>query len=145
MSVIQLTLKNLFYRTVIDYEQMTNFLTLFQGLEFELGEAALPLNPEAKLPRELILSQALHPDLSKDAAALIFKYNHCGNLLDPISLYPTLDALGSLKARILQGSRADIDAIRFIEDMGRLVIQLLSDSDMQSTNGAEKPLTEVRR
>ena len=124
---------------------MTSFLTLFQKLQSDLGEAALPLNLEAQLPQELILSQALHPDLSKNAATLIFKYNGCGNLLDPISLYPTLDALGSLKAQILQGSRADIDAIGFIEDMGRLVIQLLSDSDMQSMDEAENPLTEVRR
>ena len=123
---------------------MTNFLTLFQRLQSELGEAALPLYPEAQVPRDLILSQALHPELSKDAAALIFKHNRCSNLLDPISLYPTLDALGSLKAQTLQGSRADIDAIRFIEDMGYLVTQLLSTPDEQSLDGTEKPLTEVR-
>jgi len=123
---------------------MTSFLTLFQRLQSELGEAALPLNPEAQLPQELILSQALHPDLSKNAATLIFKYNCCGNLQDPISLYPTLDALGSLKAQTLQGSRADIDAIRFIEDMGYLVTQLLSTPDEQSLDGTEKPLTEAR-
>ena len=123
---------------------MTSFLTLFQRLQSELGEAALPLYPEAQVPRDLILSQALHPELSKDAATLIFKHNRCSNLLDPVSLYPTLDALGSLKAQTLQGSRADIDAIRFIEDMGRLVMQLLSDPDMQSMDETEKPLTEVR-
>jgi len=123
---------------------MTSFLTLFQKLQGELGEAALPLYPEAKAPRELILSQALHPELSKDAATLIFKHNRCANLLDPISLYPTLDALGSLKAQILQSSRADIDAIRFIEDMGYLVTQLLSDSDEQSLDRPETHLTEVR-
>ena len=111
---------------------MTSFLTLFQKLQFELGEVALPIYGEAKLPRELILSQALHPDLSKEAATLIFKYNRCSNLLDPIALYPTLDALGSLKAQILKGCRADIDAIRFIEDMGYLVTQLLSDPDGNS-------------
>ena len=124
---------------------MTSFLTLFQRLQCDLGEAALPLNPEAQLPQELILSQALHPDLSKNAATLIFKYNCCGNLLDPVSLYPTLDALGSLKAQTLQGSRADIDAIRFIEDMGYLVTQLLSTPDKQSLDGAEKLLTEARK
>ena len=111
---------------------MTSFLTLFQRLQCDLGEAALPLNPEAQLPQELIQSQALHPDLSKNAATLIFKYNCCGNLLDPVSLYPTLDALGSLKAQIVQSRRADIDAIRFIEDMGRLTTLLLSNPDMQS-------------
>ena len=113
-------------------------------MQSDLGEAALPLNLEAQLPQELILSQALHPDLSKNAATLIFKYTCCGNLLDPISLYPTLDALGSLKAQFLQGCRADIDAIRFIEDMGSLVTQLLSDPDMQSMDETDKPLTEVR-
>lgn len=123
---------------------MTSFLTLFQRLQNELGEAALPLYPEAKAPRELVLSQALHPELSKDAATLIFKHNRCANLLDPISLYPTLDALGSLKAQILQSSRADIDAIQFIEDMGYLVTQLLSDPDEQSLDRTENPLTEVR-
>ena len=116
---------------------MTSFLTLFQKLQNDLGEAALPLNPEAQLPQELILSQALHPDLSKNAATLIFKYNYCGNLLDPISLYPTLDALGSLKAQISQGSRTDIDAIRFIEDMGCLVTQLLSDPNIESLGDTE--------
>ena len=79
----------------------------------------------------MILSQALHPALSKDAATLIFKYNRCNNLLDPIGLYPTLDALGSLKAQIVQSSHADIDTIRFIEDMGYLITQLLSDPDNQ--------------
>ncbi len=123
---------------------MTNFLTLFQRLQSELGEAALPLYPEAKAPRELILSQALHPELSKDAATLIFEHNRCANLLDPISLYPTLDALGALKAQILQSGRADIDAIRLIEDMGYLVTQLLSDLDEQSLDRTENPLTEVR-
>ena len=123
---------------------MTSFLTLFQRLQSELGEAALPLYPEAQVPRDLILSQALHPELSKDAAALIFKHNRCANLLDPISLYPTLDALGSLRAEFLESNHADIDAIQFIEDMGRLVMQLLSDPDMQSMDETEKPLTEVR-
>ena len=116
---------------------MTSFLTLFQKLQSDLGEAALPLNPKAQLPQELILSQALHPDLSKNAATLIFKLNCCGNLLDPISLYPTLDALGSLKAQISQGSRTDIDAIRFIEDMGCLVTQLLSDPNIESLGDTE--------
>ena len=123
---------------------MTSFLTLFQRLQSELGEAALPLYPEAQVPRDLILSQALHPELSKDAATLIFKHNRCTNLLDPISLYPTLDALGALKAQILQSGRADIDAMRFIEDMGYLVTQLLSDPDEQSIDRTETPLTEVR-
>ena len=123
---------------------MTSFLTLFQRLQSELGEAALPLYPEAQVPRDLILSQALHPELSKDAATLIFKHNRCANLLDPISLYPTLDALGYLKAQTLQGSRADIDAIRFIEDMGYLVTQLLSNPDEPSLDRTENPLTEIR-
>ena len=120
---------------------MTSFVKLFQRLQSELGEAALPLNPEAQLPQGLILSQALYPDLARDAATLIFKHNRCRNLLDPISLYPTLDALGSLKAQISQGSRADIDAIRFIEDMGYLVTQALSDPDIQSVGAPEKPDT----
>ena len=120
---------------------MTSFVKLFQRLQSELGEAALPLNPEAQLPQGLILSQALYPDLARDAATLIFKHNRCRNLLDPISLYPTLDALGSLKAQISQGSRADIDAIRFIEDMGYLVTQALSDPDIQSAGATEKPDT----
>ena len=120
---------------------MTSFVKLFQRLQSELGEAALPLNPEAQLPQGLILSQALYPDLARDAATLIFKHNRCRNLLDPISLYPTLDALGSLKAQISQGSRADIDAIRFIEDMGYLVTQALSDPDIQSVGVTEKPDT----
>lgn len=120
---------------------MTSFVKLFQRLQSELGEAALPLNPEAQLPQRLILSQALYPDLARDAATLIFKHNRCRNLLDPISLYPTLDALGSLKAQISQGSRADIDAIRFIEDMGYLVTQALSDPDIQSVGATEKPDT----
>ncbi len=120
---------------------MTSFVKLFQRLQSELGEAALPLNPEAQLPQRLILSQALYPDLARDAATLIFKHNRCRNLLDPISLYPTLDALGSLKAQISQGSRADIDAIRFIEDMGYLATQALSDPDIQSVGATEKPDT----
>ena len=62
---------------IIGKEQMTSFLTLFKQLQCELGDVALPLYLEAQLPRELILSQALHPDLSKDAAALIYKYNSC--------------------------------------------------------------------
>ena len=122
---------------------MTSFLKLFQKLQCGLGEAALPLCAEAQLPRELILSEALHPDLSKEAAALIFKYNRCNNLLDPISLYPTLDALGSLKANILQSSHADIDTIRFIEDMGQLVTQLLSNPEIQFTDGTDKILMKV--
>ena len=65
---------------------MTSFLTLFETLRSELGEAALPLYSEAKAPRELILSQALHPELSKDAATLIYKHIRCANLEDPISL-----------------------------------------------------------
>ena len=123
---------------------MISFLTLFQRLQSELGEVALPLYREAQLPRELILSHALHPDLSKDAAALIFKYNRCNNLLDPIALYPTLDALGSLKAQILQSSHADIDTIRFIEEMGNLVTQLLSDTDMQFNDRTDKTLMKVK-
>ena len=123
---------------------MTSFLILFQKLQCELGEAALPLYLEAQLPRELILSQALHPDLSKDAAALIFKYNRCSNPLDPVSLYPTLDALGSLKAQILRSSHADIDAIKFIEDMGRLVTLLLSDPDMQFLDGTDTILLKLK-
>ena len=122
---------------------MTSFLILFQKLQCELGEAALPLYLEAQLPRELILSQALHPDLSKDAAVMIFKYNGCRKLLDPIALYPTLDALGSLKAQTLQSNRADIDAIQFIEDMGYLATQLLSDSEMRSIDGIQNLLTEI--
>ena len=120
---------------------MTSFVKLFQRLQSELGEAALPLNPEAQLPQGLILSQALYPDLARDAATLIFKHNRCRNLLDPISLYPTLDALGSLKAQISQGSRADIDAIRFIEDMGYLVTQALSGPDIRSVGATKKPDT----
>ena len=122
---------------------MTSFLTLFQKLQSELGEAALPLYLEAQLPRELILSQALHPDLTKDAAALIFKHNCCSDLLDPISLYPTLDALGSLKAQMVQGGHADIDAIKFIEDMGRIATQVLSHPDTHFIDETDRVLTNI--
>mgnify|MGYP003329774782 CR=1 FL=1 len=122
---------------------MTSFLTLFQKLQCELGDVALPLHSEAQQPRDLILSQALHPDLSKDAAALIFKYNRCSNLLDPIALYPTLDALGSLKAQTLRSSHADIDAIRFIEDVGRLATQLLSDPTIQLLDETDEIVAKI--
>ena len=117
---------------------MTSFLALFEKLHFELGEVALPLHIDAQLPRDLILSQALHPDLCKDAAELIFNHNHCSNLLDPISLYPTLDALGSLKAQAVQSKHTDVDTIRFIETIGHLATELLFNSDNPSTGHNRK-------
>ena len=103
----------------------TTFRDYFDRLEELLGMALIPINSEAAGPKQIILSEALHADLAKEAAITIYRENHCRSMGSPIYLMPTLDALGCLRYKAEYSMCVDKDAIEFIESLGEATLSIL--------------------
>lgn len=105
---------------------MTSFYDLLVSLEQKLGAVLLPIDHEAAEPERLISANAAFPELTRSVASEIFLENGCKTKDDPVTLYPSLDALGRIK-RDQRGCEAlDVVAADLLEQIGSAVIQVLS-------------------
>ena len=113
---------------------MTTFIALFEHMQTALGEACLPLEPEAGRPAGLIMSEALFPELAREAAMAIYQSNNCRAMHDPVRLYPTLDALGHLKRSWSESGKIDVDAMDFLERLGIAATTILGYAESSTAD-----------
>ena len=76
---------------------MTSFYNLLVSLEEKLGRVLLPVDHKAVEPARLISSSAAFLELTRSVASEIYLENACKTKNDPVTLYPTLDAIGRIK------------------------------------------------
>ena len=105
---------------------MTSFYHLLTYLEQKLGAVLLPIDHQAIDPKRLISSNAAFLDLTRSVASEIFLENGCQTKDDPVTLYPTLNALGRIKREQRDCEALDLVAADLLEQIGAAVIQLLS-------------------
>ncbi|MDP7119372.1 MAG: hypothetical protein QF395_03530 [Arenicellales bacterium] len=113
---------------------MATFSDLFCEFEVQLGKALLPLDPRARSAERLVSTHAVYLELARSAARAIFQENGCAALADPVTLYPTLDALGRVKQQMHDSSMLDLGAAEFLEQLGQVAIAALESP-------AEPPIT----
>ncbi len=116
---------NLFLNKRVWARSVISFRAFFLQLETRIGRVLLPIDPDALTVERLISSQAAYPELARSAAVQIYHANACRSLDDPVSHYPTLDALGRLKQQRFEGEKLDITAADFLESLGQHTNALL--------------------
>ena len=127
---------------VIGTRSLTSYYNLFVSLERTLGKVLLPIDRNASEPNRLISSNAAFLELSRSVASEIFSENGCRTKDDPVTLYPTLDALGRIKRAQKDCEGLDVVAADFLEQVGVAVIELLP-SDVSSVDKPnEYPVSE---
>ncbi len=104
---------------------MTSYYNLFVSLERTLGKVLLPIDRNASEPNRLISSNAAFLELSRSVASEVFAENGCRTKDDPVTLYPTLDALGRIKRAQKDCETLDVVAADFLGQVGAAVIELL--------------------
>ena len=86
----------------------------------------LPVDHKAVEPSRLISSSAAFLELTRSVASEIYLENACKTKNDPVTLYPTLDALGRIKKDQRSRQALDLVAADFLEQVGTAVIQTLT-------------------
>ena len=104
---------------------MTSYYNLFVSMERTLGKVMLPIDRNASEPNRLISSSAAFLELSRSVASEVFLENGCRTKDDPVTLYPTLNALGRIKRAQKNCEALDVVAADFLEQVGAAVIELL--------------------
>ena len=105
---------------------MTSFYNLLVSLEEKLGRVLLPVDHKAVEPARLISSSAAFLELTRSVASEIYLENACKTKNDPVTLYPTLDAIGRIKKDHKSLEVLDLVAADFLEQIGAAVIQVLT-------------------
>ncbi len=105
---------------------MTSFYNLLVSLEEKLGRVLLPVDHKAVEPARLISSSAAFLELTRSVASEIYLENACKTKNDPVTLYPTLDAIGRIKKDHRSLEVLDLVAADFLEQIGAAVIQVLT-------------------
>ena len=111
--------------TAVPGPALTSFYHLLVSLEQKLGAVLLPIDHDAADAKRLISSNAAFLELTRSAAAEIFLENGCKTKDDPVTLYPTLDALGRIKREQRDREALDLVAADLLEQIGAAVIQVL--------------------
>ena len=112
--------------TAVPGPALTSFYHLLVSLEQKLGAVLLPIDHDASDAKRLISSNAAFLELTRSVAAEIFLENGCKTKDDPVTLYPTLDALGRIKRKQRDREALDLVAADLLEQIGAAVIQVLS-------------------
>ena len=86
----------------------------------------LPVDHKAVEPARLISSSAAFLELTRSVASEIYLENACKTKNDPVTLYPTLDAIGRIKKDHKSLEVLDLVAADFLEQIGAAVIQVLT-------------------
>ena len=95
-------------------------------LERRLGRVLLPIDARAQEASKIVSCHAACLDIARRAAEEIYDENACASLEDPVSLLPTLDALGKIKRQQREKDALDVVAADFLEALGLQVIALLT-------------------
>ncbi|MBT3706510.1 MAG: hypothetical protein HOG18_06560 [Proteobacteria bacterium] len=114
---------------------MINFRHLFIMLETNLGKALLPVDQNTVTPDRIVTSLASYPNLARQAALEIFKHNGCQKIDDPVTLFPTLDALGWVKQDHQKQGTLDLAGAELLEAIGRHVLVLMNEDQNTKTFG----------
>jgi hypothetical protein len=122
---------------------MINFRHLFVMLEKNLGKALLPVDPTTITPERIVTSLASYPNLARQAAQEIFKHNGCQKIDDPVTLFPTLDALGWVKQNHQKQGTLDLAGAELLEAIGRHVLVLMNeDRNAKPADQSPAPIPE---
>ena len=110
------------------------FRNYFEQLEEHLGVLLVPIQPGATGPRQIVTAEALHADLARRAAVEIYRENQCRGMESAVRLFPTLDALGRLRAKAEDSNATDQASVEFLELLGEATLSILGT---QSTSDSE--------
>jgi hypothetical protein len=93
------------------------FLELVEYLARRLGHHQVPVNPDARVLKDLIESGAVHYAILKQVLSAIYARNQCRRLNDPVRLNEAFDALAPVRTEILESARTDVDQYHFMENL----------------------------
>ena len=94
-----------------------NFIELFRHLEHSLGYHQFPVNEQATELSQIFESSAAHHDLVVRLAHEIYKANRCQKLQSPVTRERVEKVLSTIRVKIHDGKKTDIDLYHFIEDV----------------------------
>ena len=124
---------------------MMNFLQLTEQLTTRIGQHQLPMNSAANNIRALVDSSALHYELAARIVCAIYEHNGCRRLTDPVTAQPTFEALGPIRAGLLDSNRTDIEAYRFMEELCTAVAKIFDAPHIaRIASDAPQPEAPVR-
>ncbi len=103
---------------------MMKFMQLIEQLSVRIGQHQFPVNTAAGNVRTLVDSSALHYDLASGIVRAIYERNDCRGLCDPVTAQPTFEALGPIRAGLLDSAGTDVDAYRFMEELCAVVAKI---------------------
>ncbi len=117
-------------------ENAITFRRLIHHLADHIGRHYIPVRTRAEDIGGFLGPDSVHHELIRSLVRAIYKSNCCGHLDAPVFATQTFNALGNIRGRLQQSPRADVDQINLIEDIGRVVRDLLSRHSDDHTHAA---------
>jgi len=90
-----------------------------------LGGDIFPIKPAPEELRSLICERAIDYNLAHKITLEIIKHNAVFKRQDTLEAYSTLDALGALRAQLLD-NKGDVNQISLIDRMGELTVSFFN-------------------
>ena len=103
----------------------SQFISYLQFVSDMLGGDVFPLKQEASDIHKLISERAIDYNLIKKITTEIQKHNAVFQLNDRLEPYATLDALGSVRAHLLD-NKGDIHQISLVDRIGELSVSFFN-------------------
>lgn len=113
----------------------------------ELGRHHIPLREQTDDINDFLAPDAVHHELVQKIVRAVYCANNCGHLDAAISLDNTFTALGQVRALLANSTRADIDQINLLDNIGWHTSQyfaLEASANAQARADTEPPPAQVR-
>lgn len=108
------------------------YMSLIKHIAEHLGAVYFPLNPDADSPLTLVLPESAYHSILKEIVIRIYQENRARHLQSPVSLFPSLDAIGAIRGR-LSREQTDIEQIALVDRIGALVVAYFPASTPSTT------------
>lgn len=118
------------------------FILYLQFISDTLGGDVFPLKQETNDIHRLVCERAIDYSLIKKITAEIRKRNAVFQANDVLEAYSTLDALGSVRANLLD-NQGDIHQISLVDRIGELTVRFFNLTHSQNKTDASTPLESV--
>ena len=83
-----------------------------------LGRQHIPLREHTDNINDFLAPDAVHHELIQRVVRAVYRANNCGHLDAVVSLENTFTALGHVRVGLADSTRADIDQINLLDNLG---------------------------
>ena len=125
-----------------DKQPSLGFIDYIQFISDMLGGDLLPLNKQSNDVKKMVNERAIDYELMRSILAEVQKHNSVFYKNDHVEAYPTLDALGLIRGKLLR-NKGDVHQISLIDRIGELTVSFFNLQAQTIKTKSAKPFASI--